>query len=248
MYCPNCGAQTEESAKFCPNCGAPIAASAPEPAPEPAPVFEQPAAPVAPIAPGRKRPTLFLALLFAALAVGPFLENACSVLFRLIGYGVGGYSFYDFTLLIGELLLFLSALFLIIELGACYPKGRRPVCGALAMLFLTEYGVLRLLGALTLPSRVVLRWPRNVLTVVILIVAVFCLLAAIRAFANKRFAAVGSIGAIFYLIHESIVLADYLRSYRTSASMTFDRLVWEVFYLFFGLALLLYALRFRPKK
>ncbi len=40
MFCQNCGTQIEDGVKFCPNCGAAV-----EVKEEPAPVYEEPAAP-----------------------------------------------------------------------------------------------------------------------------------------------------------------------------------------------------------
>ena len=50
-FCPNCGSQLNEGARFCAACGSPVAAPAPvaEPAPAPAPaepVYQAPAEPV----------------------------------------------------------------------------------------------------------------------------------------------------------------------------------------------------------
>lgn len=47
MYCPNCGNQTIEGARYCNHCGAPIATAQPEPKQEPIaePVVEQTPAP-----------------------------------------------------------------------------------------------------------------------------------------------------------------------------------------------------------
>ena len=165
MYCQNCGAVLEESVKFCQNCGAPAEAPKqfePEPAPvepkpaEPVyqpvkPVYQpvepvyQPAAPAympvntIPPKPEARRSVAVAAILFAALAIGSFLQSAVSLsrYLEMIGGPDIRLTFYDLSIFFSALLLFLSALFLIISIAKELPDGKRPVLGGIALLFLS---------------------------------------------------------------------------------------------------------------
>jgi ribosomal protein L40E len=60
VHCPSCGSENEATALYCRTCGASLAATRrPEPAPEPAPAGQ----------PGKSKPTLWIAIGIAALAL-----------------------------------------------------------------------------------------------------------------------------------------------------------------------------------
>ena len=257
MFCPNCGAEIEEGVKFCTHCGSRIVVPEPEPAAAPELSPEPPKAepvvvpPVAPAMPAQKRPRLILALLLTALALGPFLNDLISVLRRMAQLMFDRVFFYEIAMYYGEVLLFVAALFLFLELAARYPKGKRPVLGGIALLCMVFFCVLNVAGSLTLSARALWRWPRIGLVICLIAVAVLLFVAALRAFMNKRFAVVGGIGAGFYVLYELIILIDNSASYfsraTSSPEILFSLIVPVLFDLFFGLALLIYTLRFRPK-
>ncbi len=279
MYCQNCGAVLEEGVRFCQNCGAPAEAPKqfePEPAPveskpaEPVyqpvkPVYQpvepvyQPAAPAympvntIPPKPEARRSVAVAAIIFAALAIGSFLQSAVS-LSRYLGM-IGGpdirLTFYDLSIFFSALLLFLSALFLIISIAKELPDGKRPALGGIALLFLSlAFGFF--VFQYTIGSRV-LRWPIIAYTICYAVSAILFLVAAILAFANKRFAVLGLIGAIFYIALQilimvyNLVMRKHTPGYPVTEIIVSEILPY-VLRIFFGIALMIFSLKFRPRK
>ncbi len=272
MYCQNCGAVLKEGVRFCQNCGAPAEAPKqfePEPAPvEPKPAepeyqpvkpVYQPAAPAympvntIPPKPEARRSVAVAAILFAALAIGSFLQSAVS-LSRYLGM-IGGpdirLMFYDLSIFFSALLLFLSALFLIISIAKELPDGKRPALGGIALLFLSlAFGFF--VFQYTIGSRV-LRWPIIAYTICYAVSAILFLVAAILAFANKRFAVLGLIGAIFYIALQilimvyNLVMRKHTPGYPVTEIIVSEILPY-VLRIFFGIALMIFSLKFRPRK
>ena len=257
MYCQKCGAVLDSDARFCTSCGAPI----PAPAQPKQSLYQQPAAteyekvaaPVYAPKTEKRHAVSLAAMLFAALAIGSFLQSAVS-LSRYLGM-IGGpdirLMFYDFSIFFSALLLFLSALFLIISIAKELPDGKRPVLGGIALLFLSlAFGFF--VFQYTIGSRV-LRWPIIAYTICYTVSAILFLVAAILAFANKRFAVLGLIGAIFYIALQILMMVYNLvvRKHAPGYPVT-EIIVSEilpcVLRIFFGIALMIFSLKFRPRK
>ena len=257
MYCQKCGAVLDSDARFCTSCGAPI----PAPAQPKQSFYQQPAATeyekvAAPVyAPKtEKRHTVSLAaMLFAALAIGPFLQNAISLSRYL--WMIGGsdirLTFYDLSIFFSGLLLFLSALFLIISIAKELPDGKRPALGGIALLFLSiALGLYVFQYAL---GNRITRWPFVAYTICYAVSSILFLVAAILAFSNKRFAVLGLIGAIFYIALQilimvyNLVMRKYTPGYPVTEIIVSEILPY-VLRIFFGIALMIFSLKFRPRK
>ena len=261
MYCQKCGAVLNAGDKFCTSCGAPISAparpSAPAHAKPAAPVYAKPAAPVytpiGTIPPKPEARRSVAAILFAALAIGSFLQNAVSAC-RYFGYiGDSGFrnAFHGLSIIFSALLLFLSALFLLISIAKELPDGKRPALGGIALLFLSLAFGFSLIQYM-IGTRIT-RWPIIAYTICYALSAILFLVAAILAFANRRFAVPGLIGAIFYIALQILMMVYNLvaRKHTPGYPVT-EIIVSEILpYLlriFFGIALMIFSLKFRPQK
>ena len=261
MFCQNCSAVLEEGVKFCPGCGARMETPAPvEPKPaapvEPkpaAPVYQQPAAPVyrpigAPVVKAEKKRTVpVAALLFTALAIGVrgFLQ-----LFT----HADRLGFWNSLTFFTYLLLFLSALFLLLCLAKELPEGKRPVLGGIALLFVC-FACALAAGSYMTGGRGMFRWPRIAYLICYLVCAVLFLISAIIALSNHRFAVVGMIGAIVYILLQILIMSVDIaaRSKRLTMGYTFFELLQVSIMpvlsrVFYGIALLIFSLQFRPAK
>ena len=250
MYCTNCGAVTEEGVKFCPECGAPIEM--------PKPVESAPKEPksAAPIALPKKRSVLFSVLFFAALAIGPFLNNTVSGIRSLVQLLVhyDRFEIYQSSSFFGNALLFLAALLLLYCVVRPLPEGKRPVSGGISLLLVALACAYTAFGYLFIGGRSLLRWPTVAYLQCNIYCAVLFLVCAILVLANRRFAVVGVIGAGFFLL-----LYILMQCYRLSVTPRPDRwyellsvgyteMLQQFPYIFFGIALLLFSLRVRPVK
>lgn len=263
MYCQKCGAVLNAGDKFCTSCGAPISApsrpSAPAHAKPAAPVYAKPAAPVytpiGTIAPKaeKRRSVSIAAILFASFATGSFLQNAVSAC-RYFGYiGDSGFrnAFYGLSIIFSALLLFLSALFLLISIAKELPDGKRPVLGGIALLFLSLAFGFSLIQYM-IGTRIT-RWPNFAYAICFALSSLSFLVAAILAFANKRFAVPGLIGAIFYIVLQVLMVVCNLSmrprmpGYPVTEIIVSDILPY-LLRIFYGVSLMIFSLKFRPQK
>lgn len=263
MYCPNCGAEVPEGVKFCPNCGSlvePPKPADPEPQKPAAPAPEPQKAPgcEAPVVPEKKRKVPLGALIFAALAIGPFLNNAITGIRDLVSMIMvrDPSGFIRSASFFGAVLLFLAALFLIICLVRQIPNGKRPVLGGIALLLVSLASVYYVFGYLAIAGRALTRWPTLAYLICYIVCTVLFLICAILAFADKRFAALGLIAALVYLALHVLILIysaiPYFRRTDVFAQELFNSILplfaSHLCHFFFGIALLLFSLKFRPAK
>jgi hypothetical protein len=254
MYCPNCGAEVPEGVKFCPNCGSFVEPPKPaDPEPPKAPVCE------AQKAPEKKRRVWLGALLFAALAIGPFLNGSLTgvrTLVAMIVHPADPTGFYRSAPFFSSVLLFLAALFLIICLVRQIPNGKRPVLGGVALLFVSLTSAYCVFSYLVIGGRLLGRWPTIGLLIGYAVCMILFLICAIFAFANKRFAVLGLIAALVYLPTSELVLFNSLTSFFRHPEVLSVELFNTILpnfaanlcHIFFGIAIMIFSLKFRPAK
>lgn len=202
----------------------------------------------------QKRPVLAGALVFVALAIGSFLRDGFYAVRSLVSVASFGDTphFYDIQPYLTSLLLFLAALFLLLCIAKQYPKSGSAALGGLAFLFTAIACFLTVLLYVSTAPSSLFKWPRVGNFGCCLVAGVLFLISAILAFARRRFAAVGTIGAVFYMIYRFIIFSSNLSRMdapgMTFATVLMDPLISLLFHLFFGLALMLFALKCRPQR
>ena len=262
MFCSNCGAEISDSVKFCTNCGAHV--EPPKPADpeqqkpiEHAPESSKPVEP-APVSKEKKSKVPLGALLFAALAIGPFLNNAITSIRELVSVFMmrDPFVFYQSAPFFSSVLLFLAALFLLLCIVKQLPAGKRPVLGGIALLLVTLACAYYVFGYLAIGGRVLTRWPMLAYLIGYSLCMILFLICAILALANKRFAVLGLIAALVYLALHLLILTysgiPYFRRTDVFVQELFNAILplfaSHLCHFFFGIALLLFSLKFRPAK
>ena len=256
MYCPNCGAQLQEGMKFCTNCGAKVQAPVPDAQPIEQPTTQPSVKPTTqPTA--RRRPKLIVPAVFAAVAAVLYAVILCISVYTTlpelkVSVGISTVQLSAVREMLNPMCLAAAAVLAFLFCVWQYKEGGTSLFAVSCLIIVLYFGLGLLVQGLTLidfgnPSRVI-RTPdisigmSGALRFLFLYGSGFALflIEMIFAFRDRIIRKIGIFSGIVLMIMGGIRYSEFDQSIRSAAELFAP--------IFFGVAVLLIAVLWRPKQ